>query len=101
MPVLQHAKAHWDENGGTGLTDIVNDQGWDTAFERRIGWHTTSAFAKYTTVQSFVKIEYEASVPVPEPATIWLLSIGLAGVSLWAPRRRRTMDAIRTLAGET
>ena len=90
------ANGHWNEvNGGSSPTGIVrNSDGKDMARELMTGWLNTPTFISQTTVCSFQDIGYTTTgtcgiSSVPEPVSLSLFGLGLAGLSLTRRRKLR------------
>ncbi len=74
------ANGHWNENNvGSGLTGITDDNGIDMRDELMTGWLNTPTFISNTTKMSFMDIGYDVAI-VPAPAAFWLFASGLLGV---------------------
>jgi hypothetical protein len=82
------ANSHWNENnGGGGLTGIVDGQGNDMRFELMTGWISSPTFVSNTTIQQFHDLGYTV-VPVPEPVSV--LAVAAAGLLARRLARRRS-----------
>ena len=77
--------AHWDEEGGSGLTGIEDQQGRDMKYELMTGWLNTPTFMSQTTIHSFEDIGFTV---VPEPG-VWAMLAGLLLVTLVCRSPRR------------